>query len=38
VWLRLDKTPLWLVPGMASLALFASAVLIATESRSLRLR
>jgi small multidrug resistance family-3 protein len=22
-WLRLDKTPLWLVPGMASLVLFA---------------
>lgn len=22
-WLRLDKSPLWLVPGMASLALFA---------------
>jgi small multidrug resistance family-3 protein len=25
-WLRLDKTPLWLVPGMASLALFAWAL------------
>jgi hypothetical protein len=23
-WLRLDKTPWWLVPGMGSLALFAS--------------
>jgi small multidrug resistance family-3 protein len=22
-WLRLDRSPLWLVPGMASLALFA---------------
>ena len=22
-WLRLDKSPLWLVPGMASLAIFA---------------
>lgn len=22
-WLRLDKSPLWLAPGMASLALFA---------------
>ncbi|GGZ24825.1 YnfA family protein [Asticcacaulis endophyticus] len=22
-WLRLDKSPLWLIPGMASLALFA---------------
>jgi len=22
-WLRLDRTPLWLLPGMASLALFA---------------
>ena len=22
-WLRLDKSPLWLVPGMAALALFA---------------
>src|SRR5215204_437781 len=22
-WLRLDKSPLWLVPGMVSLALFA---------------
>ena len=22
-WLRLDKSPLWLVPGIASLALFA---------------
>ncbi|OJW68710.1 MAG: hypothetical protein BGO57_15450 [Sphingomonadales bacterium 63-6] len=22
-WLRMDKSPLWLVPGMASLALFA---------------
>lgn len=22
-WLRLDKSPVWLVPGMASLALFA---------------
>ncbi|WP_419904051.1 YnfA family protein [Kiloniella sp.] len=22
-WLRLDKSPYWLVPGMASLALFA---------------
>jgi small multidrug resistance family-3 protein len=22
-WLRLDKSPLWLLPGMASLALFA---------------
>lgn len=22
-WLRLDKTPLWLIPGMVSLALFA---------------
>ena len=21
-WLRLDRSPLWLVPGMASLALF----------------
>jgi small multidrug resistance family-3 protein len=25
-WLRLDRTPLWLVPGMASLVLFASAL------------
>ena len=25
-WLRLDKTPLWLAPGMASLALFAWAL------------
>jgi small multidrug resistance family-3 protein len=25
-WLRLDKTPLWLVPGMTSLALFAWAL------------
>ncbi len=25
-WLRLDKTPLWLVPGMGSLALFAWAL------------
>lgn len=25
-WLRLDKTPLWLVPGVASLALFAWAL------------
>jgi small multidrug resistance family-3 protein len=25
-WLRLDKTPLWLVPGMASLVLFAWAL------------
>lgn len=23
-WLRLDKSPLWLVPGIASLCLFAS--------------
>jgi small multidrug resistance family-3 protein len=23
LWLRLDKSPLWLVPGIASLALFA---------------
>lgn len=23
VWLRLDRSPLWLIPGMASLALFA---------------
>ncbi len=22
-WLRLDKSPIWLIPGMASLALFA---------------
>jgi len=22
-WLRLDRSPLWLIPGMASLALFA---------------
>jgi len=22
-WLRLDKTPLWLIPGLAALALFA---------------
>ncbi|MBJ6131860.1 YnfA family protein [Ochrobactrum sp. Q0168] len=22
-WLKLDKSPLWLIPGMASLALFA---------------
>lgn len=22
-WLRLDKSPLWLIPGMAALALFA---------------
>lgn len=22
-WLRMDKSPLWLIPGMASLALFA---------------
>ena len=22
-WLRLDRSPLWLLPGMASLALFA---------------
>lgn len=22
-WLRMDKSPLWLVPGMASLAIFA---------------
>lgn len=22
-WLRLDRSPLWIVPGMASLALFA---------------
>jgi len=21
-WLRLDRSPLWLIPGMASLALF----------------
>jgi small multidrug resistance family-3 protein len=25
-WLRLDKSPLWLAPGMASLALFAWAL------------
>lgn len=25
-WLRLDKSPLWLIPGMASLALFALAL------------
>lgn len=25
-WLRLDKSPLWLLPGMASLALFAWAL------------
>ncbi|BAE52073.1 YnfA family protein [Paramagnetospirillum magneticum] len=25
-WLRLDKSPLWLVPGMASLGLFAWAL------------
>jgi small multidrug resistance family-3 protein len=25
-WLRLDKSPLWLVPGMASLAVFAWAL------------
>ena len=25
-WLRLEKSPLWLVPGMASLALFAWAL------------
>jgi small multidrug resistance family-3 protein len=25
-WLRLDKSPLWLVPGMASLVLFAWAL------------
>jgi len=25
-WVRLDRTPLWLVPGMASLALFAWAL------------
>ncbi|SDG14153.1 YnfA family protein [Thalassobaculum litoreum] len=25
-WLRLDKSPLWLVPGMLSLALFAWAL------------
>lgn len=25
-WLRLDKTPLWLVPGVASLVLFAWAL------------
>jgi small multidrug resistance family-3 protein len=25
-WLRLDKSPLWLAPGMASLALFALAL------------
>ncbi len=25
-WLRLDKSPLWLVPGMVSLALFAWAL------------
>lgn len=25
-WLRLDRSPLWLVPGMASLALFAWAL------------
>lgn len=23
-WLRLDKTPLWIIPGVASLALFAT--------------
>ncbi len=26
VWLRLEKTPLWLVPGIASLTLFAWAL------------
>ncbi len=25
-WLRLDRSPLWLVPGMAALALFAGAL------------
>ncbi len=25
-WLRLDKTPLWLLPGMTSLAIFAWAL------------
>ena len=31
-WLRLDRSPLWLVPGMASLALFAYLLtLIETE-------
>ncbi|ACJ00653.1 YnfA family protein [Rhodospirillum centenum] len=25
-WLRLDRSPLWLIPGMASLALFAWAL------------
>jgi small multidrug resistance family-3 protein len=25
-WLRLDKSPLWLIPGMAALALFAWAL------------
>lgn len=25
-WLRLDKTPLWLIPGMVSLAVFAWAL------------
>lgn len=31
-WLRLDRSPLWLVPGLASLALFAWLLTLADAS------
>ncbi len=33
-WLRLGKTPLWLVPGAASLALFAWALTLVDASQA----